>query len=102
MEVKGHERILKAKTKIQHKFLKRKNPEDEFIYKNYKNLFERLRKKSKQIYYPNMLEKHKDNAKQRWQVLKEVTGKTQKKNQSFPTSLETENGIISDANFLRM
>ena len=49
-----------------------------------------------------MLEKHKDNAKQRWQVLKEVTGKIQKKNQSFPTSLETENGITSDANFLRM
>ena len=37
MEVKGHERILKAKTKIQHKFLERKNPEDELIYKNYKN-----------------------------------------------------------------
>ena len=92
----------KQKLKFNIKFLKCKNPEDELIYKSYKNLFERLRKKSKQIYYPNLLEKHKNNAKQQWQVLKEVTGKIQKKNQSFPTSLETENGIISDTYFLRM
>ena len=92
----------KQKLKFNIKFLNCKNPEDELIYKSYKNLFERLRKKSKQIYYPNLLEKHKNNAKQQWQVLKEVTGKIQKKNQSFPTSLETENGIISDTYFLRM
>ena len=37
-----------------------------------------------------MLEKHKDNAKQRWQVLQEITGKVQKKNKAPPTSLNTE------------
>ena len=30
--------------------------------------------------------------------MKEITGKVQKKNQSLPTTLETENGIISDKN----
>ena len=79
-------------------FLKSKDPEDELIYKNYKNLFEKLRKKSKQNYYSNLLEKHKDNAKQRWQILKEIAGKVQKKNQSLPTTLEMENRIISDKN----
>ena len=64
----------KQKQKLYIKFLKSKNPEDELIYKNYKNLFEKLRKKFKQIYYSNLLEKHKDNAKQRWQILKEITG----------------------------
>ena len=64
------------------------------------NNIEKLRKESKQNYYSNLLEKHKDNAKQRWQVLKEITGKVQKKNQSLPTTLETENGIISDTKFL--
>ena len=88
----------KQKQKLYIKFLKSKNPEDELIYKNYKNLFEKLRKKSKQNYYSNLLEKHKDNAKQRWQILKEITGKVQKKNQSLPTTLETENRIISDKN----
>ena len=88
----------KQKQKLYIKFLKSKNPEDELIYKNYKNLFEKLRKKSKQNYYSNLLEKHKDNAKQRWQILKEITEKVQKKNQSLPTTLETENRIISDKN----
>ena len=92
----------KQKQKLYIKFLKSKNPEDEFIYKNYKNLFyenyknlfEKLRKQSKQNHYSNLLEKHKANAKQRWQILKEITGKVQRKNQSLPTTLATENRII--------
>ena len=43
-----------------------------------------------------LLEKHKDNVKQPWQVLKETTGKVQKKNQSLPTTIVMESGIISD------
>ena len=95
---KAMRKSSKQKQKLYIKFLKSKNPEDELIYKNYKNLFEKLRKKSKQNYYSNLLEKHKDNAKQRWQILKEITEKVQKKNQSLPTTLETENRIISDKN----
>ena len=90
MDVKGYEKIHKTKAKSLQK--------DELIYKNYKNLFEKSKKKSKQNYYSNLLEKHKDNAKQRWQILKEITRKVQKKNQSLPTTLETENRIISDKN----
>ena len=98
MDVERYKKILKTKIKLYIKFVKSKNPEDELIYKNYKNLFEKLRKKSKQNYYSNLLEKHKDNAKQRWQILKEIAGKVQKKNQSLPTTLEMENRIISDKN----
>ena len=54
----------KRKQKLYIKFLKSKNPEDELIYKNYKNLFEKLMEKSKQNYCSNLLEKHKDNGKQ--------------------------------------
>ena len=50
----------------------------------------------------NLLEKHKDNAKQLWQVLKEIIGKVQKKNQSLPTSLETKNIILSDKNVISL
>ena len=74
MDVERYKKILKTKIKLYIKFVKSKNPEDELIYKNYKNLFEKLRKKSKQNYYSYLLEKHKDNAKQRWQILKEITG----------------------------
>ena len=88
----------KQKQKLCIKCFKSKNPEDELIYKNYKNLFEKLRKKSKQNYYSNLLEKHKEYVKQRWQVLKEITQNIQNNNWSLPTILETENGIISDKN----
>ena len=83
----------KQKQKLYIKFLESKNIEDELIYKNYKNLFEKLSKKSKQNYYSNLLAKHK-----RWQISKEITGKVQKKNQSLPTTLEMENRIISNKN----
>ena len=66
MDVEGHEEIFKTKTKIYIKFLKSKNPENELMYKNYKNFFEKLKKKFQQNYYSNLLEKHKDNAKHRW------------------------------------
>ena len=91
-------KFSKQKQKLYLKFLKSKNPEDELIYKNYKKLFEKLRKKSKQNYYLNLLEKYKDNGKQQWQIMKEIAGKVQKKNQSLPTTLEMENRIISDKN----
>ena len=61
---KAMRKSSKQKQKLYIKFLKSKNPEDELIYKNYKNLFEKLRKKSRQNYYSNLLEKYKDNAKQ--------------------------------------
>ena len=72
---KAMRKSSKQKQKLYIKFLKSKNPEDELIYKNYKTLFEKLRKNSKQNYYL----KQKDNAKQLWQVLKEITRKIRRK-----------------------
>ena len=43
---KAMRKSSKQKQKLYIKFLKGKNPKDELIYKNYKNLFEKLRKKS--------------------------------------------------------
>ena len=92
-------KFLKQKLKLYIGILKSKNLEDELIFKNQKSLFEKLRKEYKQNYCSNLLEKDKDTAKQRRQVLKKVARKLQKKkkkNQS--TTLETENGIVFDKN----
>ena len=56
---KNMRKSSKQKQKFYIKFIKSKNPEDELIYKNYESLVEKLRKKSKQIYYSNLLEKRK-------------------------------------------
>ena len=96
--MKATSKSWKQKQKLHIRFLKSKNPENELTYKNYEILLEKARKKSKQNCYLNLLEKHKDNSKQQWQVLKEITGKFQKKNQSLSTTLETENKTMSHKN----
>ena len=45
----------KQKQKLYLKCLKNKLTQNEQIYKNYKHLFEKLRKKAKQTYYQSIL-----------------------------------------------
>ena len=52
---KGLKKSSKQKQKLYIKFLKSKSTQNEQIYKNYKHLFEKLRKKAKQTYYPSLL-----------------------------------------------
>ena len=68
------------------------------LYTKITKNFSKNERKSRQNYYSNLLEKYKNNRKQRSWILKEITGKVQKKNQSLPITLETENRIISDKN----
>ena len=75
-------------------FIQSNSSEDELISTNY-NIFKKLRKKSKENCNSNLLEKHKDNATQQLLVLKENTGKVQKKKLPLSNIIETENGIVS-------
>ena len=52
---KGLQKWYKQRQKLYIKFLKNKSTENEQIYKNYKHLFEKLRKKAKQTYYQSIL-----------------------------------------------
>ena len=45
------------KQELYVKFLRSKTPKDELTYKNYKNLVEKLTRKSDQNYYANLLGK---------------------------------------------
>ena len=44
---KGIAKSSKKKQRLYEKYLKKRNPENEKIYKNYKSLFESIKKKSK-------------------------------------------------------
>ena len=76
---KGLKKSSKTKQRLYIKFLKNKSAESEEKYKNYKNLFEKLKIKSKKNYYAFLLNKYKYDTERTWQVMKEITGK-QKKN----------------------
>ena len=52
---KGITKSSKKKQKFYERFLKKRTPQNEQKYKNYKILFETLKKKVKEIYYSNKL-----------------------------------------------
>ena len=50
----------------------------ELEYKNYKNLFEAIKKRSKKLHYSKLIIKYKENIKKTWSVIKQVIGKEKK------------------------
>ena len=93
---KGMKKSSKQKQKLYIKYLKNKTEITESEYKNYKNLFEKLRKKGKQSYYSSLIEKYKNNSKKTWEIMKEITGKRKIKLNNLPKMLKKKEGFIYD------
>ena len=53
----------KRKQRLYDKFLKTRNQKSELEYKNYKNLFETIKKRSKKLHYSKLIIKYKENIK---------------------------------------
>ena len=84
----------KKKQRLYDKFLKRKTFENETRYKAYKNVFESTKKKSKINYYSQSLKKSLGNAKETWNIIKEVTGKAKLNTTTkLPQKIKVENDI---------
>ena len=84
------EKFSKKKQKLYIKFLKTKTLEDEFKYKNYKSLFEKLRKKGKIAYYSKLLHKYRTDSERMWQVMKEITGKQKTQSNLLPREIKVK------------
>ena len=67
---------------------------NELEYKNYKNLFEKIKNQSKTKHYSTLLKKYQGNSKQTWKVMKEVIGKTKLSVDEFPKKLSINNEEI--------
>ena len=93
---KGLKKSSKTKQRLYIKFLKTKTLEDESKYKNYKSLFEKLRKKAKIAYYSKLLHKYKTDSKWTWQVMKEITGKQKTKSNLLPREIKVDKTIIQN------
>ena len=50
---------------------------------NYKNHFEKI-KIIKKIYYYNLLQKHQNNVKKTWIIMKEIIGKSKFQSKNLP------------------
>ena len=93
---KGLKKSPKTKQRLYIKFSKNKSAESEEKYKNYKNIFEKLKIKSKKKYYAYLLNKYKYDTKGTWQVMKEITGK--KKSSFLSKPIKTKQGIPENEN----
>ena len=83
----GIAKSSKRKQKLYEKFLKHRTQESKQIYKDYKNLFEIIKRKSKKQFYSEKLIKFQGNAKKAWSIMKELIGKNKIYNSSFPQKI---------------
>ena len=73
------------------KYLKHKTPQHDSTYKNYKRLFEAIKRKSKANYFIERLNKYQNNIKKTWDVIKEVIGSTKSTSHCLPKRLIVNN-----------
>ena len=86
--------MSKQKQKLYIKILKNKSIQNEQIYKNYKHIFEKLRKKAKQTYYQSILKDCQNDMTRTWQIMKEITGKSKVNSNKFPKSINVNGKSI--------
>jgi len=69
----------KRKNLLYKQFLRRRNNVSEITYKNYKNKLSGLLRKAEKLYYTELLDSHKSNAKETWKTINEITNRKRKK-----------------------
>ena len=94
---RGIKKSSKRKQKLCNKFLKNRNNQNEYEYKNYKKLFESMKKRVKRNYFSSLIIKYKNNIKKTWHVIKEAIRKTRCNNQTiFPKRVLIDEKIITN------
>ena len=76
--------ITKENKSFANSFLKKRTLHNEQNYKNYKNLFETIKKKTKKIYYSNKLLKCTGDIEKTWNFMKDIIGKAKIKSTNLP------------------
>ena len=62
----------RKKQRLYRKFLKQRNSKNEEAYKMNKNLFEKLKKQSKNLYFQIKLKKCKNSIRNTWKIIKSI------------------------------
>ena len=96
----GIKKSSKHKQRPYDKFLKTRSQKSELEYKNYKNLFETIKKRSKKLHYSKLIIKYKENIKKTWSAIKEAIEKEKNYEQSFPQKIFVEEKEITDIKYI--
>ena len=97
---KGIRRSSKRKQSLYEKFLKNQNEKNELEYKNYKHLFEAVKKRSKKLHFSKLILRYKNNIKKTWEVIKECIGKKKYNHENFPKKLVINNKDITNVDLI--
>ena len=93
---KGIINACNKKNNLYKIFIKNRNEINEQRYKKYKNKLISVLRMSKQEYYTKILNKHKNNIKETWNILRNATGSSTAN--TFPNSFVINNKLISNKN----
>ena len=85
---KGLRKSSKRKQRLYEKFFKKRSDKNYETYKIYKNLFGKLKKQSKKLYFQNKLTQYENNITNTWNAMKAVVGKCKICNDKFPKRLD--------------
>ncbi|XP_065664776.1 uncharacterized protein LOC136086406 [Hydra vulgaris] len=88
---KGIKKSSKKKQKLHIKYLKNRNEANLNVYKQYKNLFEKIKKNSKKNYYSNKIKNTNGDIKKTWDIMKEIIGIKTCKINSLPAQIVIDN-----------
>ena len=84
---KGIKKSSKRKQKLSENILKKQSPKNEKEYKNYKPLFEKIKKDSKKKYFQEKFTFYKNDIKNTWKTLKDVIRKTKINENRIPKKI---------------
>jgi hypothetical protein len=91
--------LIRSSNKLQKLYRKqlKVSKEHEFHkhYVNYRNLYNTIKRSTKQNYYEQMLNQNKSNLKKTWQILNTLIGKCNDKT-NVPQELLVENKLVND------
>ena len=90
----GKIKSSKQKQNFYIKFLKSRTKENEVTYKAYKNLFEAIRKNLKRTYYSELLKNIKNDIKNTWKFIKEITSNTKNKRKDLQEKIVINNTTV--------
>ena len=99
MDYKRHKKVIQEKTEtVQKFFLKKKSPKTEKEYKDYNQLFEMIKKDSKENYFQEKIGFYKNDIIifKTLKTLKDVIGKTKINENRLPKKIALENKEITD------
>ena len=77
--------------------MKKRTLDNEKIYKDYKNLFEKIKKCAKKNYYRNKIKLFENDIRGAWKIMKEIIGKNKCNSKMLPKQILVDKIEVDEA-----